>query len=56
MVTGKGLLEELVKYNDSLNIPIATLTNTNTHLSKKVEMLTSELAKKGGGGGEVPDR
>ena len=55
-VTGKGLLEELVKYNASLTITIATLTNTNACLSKKVEMLTAALAKKGGSGGEVPDR
>ena len=54
--TGKRVLEELVKYNSSLTITIATLTNTNARLSKKVEMLTAALAKKGGGGVEVPGR
>ena len=46
-VTGKGVLEELVKSNASLTINTATLTNTNTRLSKNVETLTAELAKKG---------
>ena len=52
-MTGKGVLEELVKSNASLTITIATLADTNARLSKKVEMLTAALAKKGGGGGEV---
>ena len=52
-VTGKGVLEEIVNYNDSLTKTISTLTDTNSRLSKKVETLTAELAKKGGGGGEV---
>ena len=56
VVTGKGVLEELVKYNASLTITIATLTDTNARLSKKVETLTAALAKKGGDGGEVPGR
>ena len=55
-VTGKGVLEELVKSNASLTITIATLTDSNAHLAKKVETLTQALAKKGGGGVEVPDR
>ena len=55
-MTGKGVLEELVKSNASLTITITTLTDTNTRLSKKVETLTVELAKKGEGGGEVPGR
>ena len=55
-MTGKGVLEELVKSNASLTITIATLTDTNARLAKKVETLTESLAKKGGGGVEVPDR
>ena len=55
-VTGKGVLEELVKSNASLTITIATLPGTNTRLSKNVETLTVALAKKEGGGGEVPGR
>ena len=55
-VMGKGVLEELVKSNASLTITIATLTDTNAGLSKKVETLKSALAKKGGGGGEMPSR
>ena len=55
-VTGKGVLEEMVKSNASLTITIATLTDTNACLSKKVEMLTEALAKKGGGRVEVPGR
>ena len=55
-VTGKGVLEELVKSNASLTITIATLTDTNARLAKKVETLTDALAKKGGGGVEVPGR
>ena len=55
-VTGKGVLEELVKSNASLTISIATLTDSNVRLAKKVETLTEALAKKGGGGVEVPGR
>ena len=55
-VTGKGVLYEMVKSNTSLTITIATLTDTNARLSKKVETLTTALAKKGGGRGEVPGR
>ena len=55
-VTGKGVLEELVKSNTYLTITITTLTDTNACLSKKLEMLTAALAKKGGVGGEVPGR
>ena len=55
-MTGKGVLEELVKSNASLTITIATLSDTNTRLSKKVETLTAALAKKRGGGGEMPVR
>ena len=55
-VTGKGVLEEMVNSNASLTNTIATLTDTNSRLSKKVETLTAELAKKGGGGGEVTGR
>ena len=35
-VTGKGVLEELVKSNASLTITIATLTDSNSRLAKKV--------------------
>ena len=55
-VTGKGVLDELVKSNASLTINISTLTDNKARLSKKVEMLKAVLAKKGGGGGEVPGR
>ena len=55
-MTGKGVLEKLVKSNAYLTITIATLTDSNARLSKKVETLTAALAKKGGGGGEVSDR
>ena len=55
-VTGRGVLEEMVNSNASLTNTIATLTDTNSRLSKKVETLTAELAKKGGGGGEVTGR
>ena len=55
-VTGKGVLEEVVKSNAYLTITISTLTDTNARLSKKVETLISELAKKGGDGVEVPGR
>ena len=55
-VTGKGVLEEMLKFNASLTITISALTNTNARLSKKVENLIAALAKKGGGGGEVPGR
>ena len=55
-MTGKGVLKELVKSNASLNITIATLTDTNARLAKKVETLTDTLAKKVGGGVEVPGR
>ena len=55
-MTGKGVLEELVKSNASLTINIATLTDTNARLAKKVENLTDALAKKAGGGVEVPGR
>ena len=53
-VTSKGLLEELVKSNASLTITIATLTDSNARIAKKVETFTEALAKKGGGGVEVP--
>ena len=55
-MTGKGVLEELVKCNVSLTITIATLTYSNARLAKKVETLTEALAKNGGGGAEVPRR
>ena len=55
-MTGKGVLEELVKSNASLTTTITTLTNTNARLAKKVETLTAALAKKEGGGVEVPER
>ena len=55
-VMSKGVLDKLVKSNASLTITIATLTNTNARLAKKVETLTATLAKKGVGGGEVPSR
>ena len=55
-VTGKGVLEELVKSNASITITIATLIDTNARLAKKVETLTAALAKKGGVGVEVPGR
>ena len=55
-MTGKGVLEEIVNYNDSLTKTISTLTDTNSRLSKKVETLTAELAKKGGGRGKVTGR
>ena len=55
-MTGKRVLEKLVKSNASLAITIATLTNTNARLLKKVEMLKASLAKKVGGGGELPSR
>ena len=55
-VMGKGVLEELVKSNASLTITIATLTDSNARLAKKVETLTEELAKKGGYEVEVPGR
>ena len=55
-MTGKGLLEELVKSNASLTITIDTLTDSNVRLAKKVETLIEALAKKGGGGVEVPGR
>ena len=55
-VTGKGVLEELVKSNASLTITIVTLTDSNARLAKKVETLTAALDKKGGGGVEVPGR
>ena len=55
-VTGKGVLEELVKSNYSLTITIATPTETIAFLSKKVETSTAALDNKGRGGGEVPDR
>ena len=54
--TGKVVLEEMANSNASLTNTIATLTDTNYRLSKKVEMLTAVLAKKGGGGGEVTGR
>ena len=46
----------MVNYNASLTNTIAILTNTNSCLSKKVETLTAELAKKVVGGGEVTGR
>ena len=52
----KRVLEEMVKSNDSLTITIATLTDSNARLAKNVETLTAVLAKKGGGGVEVPGR
>ena len=55
-VTGKGVLEELVKYNAYLTINIATLTDSNARLAKKAETLTEALTKKGGGGVEAPGR
>ena len=45
-VTGKGVLEELVKSNASLTITIVTLTETNARLTKKVKTLTEALAKR----------
>ena len=55
-VTGKGVLEELVKSNASLTITIATLTDSNACLAKNEETLTEALAKKGGGRVEVTNR
>ena len=55
-MTVKGVLEELVKSNASLTTSIATLADSNACLAKKVETLTEALAKKGGGGVEVPGR
>ena len=55
-VTGKVVLEELVKSNASLTITIATLTDSNAHLAKNVETLTEALAKRGGGRVEVTGR
>ena len=55
-LTGKEVLDKLVKSNASLTITIATLTDRNSRLSKKVETLTAALAKKGGGRVEVPGR
>ena len=55
-VTGKGVLEELMKSNASLTIIIATLTDSNARLAKKVETLTEALATKGLGGVELPER
>ena len=43
----------MVNSNASINNTIATLTDTNSRLSKKVETFTAELAKMRGGGGEV---
>ena len=43
-VTGKGMLEELVKSNASLTVTIATLTDSNARLAKIVETLTEVLA------------
>ena len=45
-----------MKSNASLTITIATLTDSNARLAKKVETLREALANKGGGGVEVPDR
>ena len=56
VVTGKGVLEELVKSYVYLTITIYTFTDSNTRLAKKVETLTEALAKKGGGRVEVTDR
>ena len=55
-MTGKRVLEELVKSNASLTIIISTLTDSNTRFAKKVEILTEVLTKKRGGGVEVPGR
>ena len=52
----KGVLDELEKSNASITITIATLTDTNARLSKKVETLKAVLTKKVGGGGEVTRR
>ena len=52
-VTGKGVLEELVKSNASLTSTISTLTDSNARFAKNVETFTEALAKKGGGGVEV---
>ena len=46
----------MVNFNASLTNTIATLTNTKSRLSKKVETLTAELDKTGGGVGEVTSR
>ena len=56
VVTGKGVLEERVNSNASLTNTTYILTDTNSRLSKKLETLTAELAKKVGGGGEVNGR
>ena len=55
-MTGKGVLEELVKYNASLTITIANLPDNNARPAKNVKFLTEVLAKKGGGRVEVTDR
>ena len=46
VVTGKVVLEEVVKSNVSPTITIATLTDNNTRLWKNVKTLTAALAKK----------
>ena len=48
-MTGKEVLEEMINSNDSLTNTISTLNDANYRLSKKVEMLTAELVKKGRG-------
>ena len=55
-MTGKGVLEELVRSNASLTITITTLTDSKTGLAKKVATFTEALDEKGVGGIEVPDR
>ena len=49
-VTGKETLDKLVKSNTTLAKAIAALTETNSHLAKKVEHQAAELTKRGGGG------
>ena len=52
-VTGKYTLDELLKTNATLAKAIASLTETNSRLAKKVEHQAAELKKRGGG--EVED-
>ena len=49
-MTGKEMLDELVKSNATLTKAIAAFTETNSRLTKKVENQAAELKKRGGGG------
>ena len=55
-MTNKDTVDELVKANATMNKAIATVTDTNARLTKKVEAQAVELQKcqlKGGGGGNA---